>query len=129
LSPTARSTTWRLRAEGALIGGRTGQQRDGIEAIPVTHLERREPRDVDRLSPAQLAVDVEPGVGSCVDGQRYDVRVVGADGTPHSAGAFLGTGGSPVTCSLNAGVLRQDAVQFLVKDMRGTVVLSSGFRT
>ena len=60
-------------------------------------------------------------------GGRYAVTVLGEDGKAYPAGAFVGTGAKPVKCNLNAGVLRSDAVGFVVRDEAGSIVLRSTF--
>ncbi|MCW2814660.1 MAG: putative anti-sigma factor, partial [Nocardioides sp.] len=61
------------------------------------------------------------------DGGRYQVAVVGSDGTRHPAGAFVGTGTREMVCNLNSAVLRPDASGFEVRDRGGDVVVSSTF--
>lgn len=61
------------------------------------------------------------------DRGTYRVTVLGRDGTRFAAGAFLGTGARPVTCSLNAAVLAPATRGFEVVDADGAVVLRSDF--
>lgn len=61
-------------------------------------------------------------------GGRYEVTMVGADGSESPAGAFVGTDGE-VVCNLNAAVLREDAAGFIVRDQGGRPVLRSEFAT
>lgn len=59
------------------------------------------------------------------DGSAYRVAFTDTDGRQTPAGTFLGTGNNTVTCSLNAALLRPEAVGVTVTDRRGTVVLSA----
>ena len=72
-------------------------------------------------------VEVKLEVTGLDAGARYDVTVVGADGTDYPAGAFIGTGANTMRCNLNASVLREAASAFEVRDADGEVVLSSTF--
>lgn len=60
-------------------------------------------------------------------GGRYQVTIVGTDGTRYPAGAFVGVGAKEMHCNLNSAVLRPDASGFEVRDGRGDVVVSSTF--
>ena len=61
------------------------------------------------------------------DGARYEVVVLGADGTAHPAGEFVGVGAVEMLCNLNSSVLRDEAVGFEVRDGTGAVVVASTF--
>ena len=73
-------------------------------------------------------VEVELTASGLQRGERYDVTVLGQDGTAFDAGAFVGTDGE-VRCSLNAAVLRDRAAAFVVLDEEGTEVLRADFPT
>lgn len=63
---------------------------------------------------------VARGLGA---GAKYEVSFIDSDGGRVAAGTFLGVGAKPVTCNLNAAVLRPDARSFEVADRNGQVVL------
>lgn len=58
-------------------------------------------------------------------GQPYQVMVADRAGTQISAGAFVGTGSTEMTCNLTSYVLRDEATGFSVVDSSGAVVLAS----
>ena len=62
-------------------------------------------------------------VGTGFDrGAAYDVVVTDERGRRYDSGAFVGVGGTEMTCALSAAVLRADAERFTVLDADGTVV-------
>jgi hypothetical protein len=67
-------------------------------------------------------VEVKLTASGLQPGERYDVTVLGRDGTIFNAGAFVGTDGE-VRCNLNAAVLRDRAAAFVVMDEEGGEVL------
>ncbi len=67
-------------------------------------------------------VEVKLTASGLQPGKRYDVTVLGRDGTAFDAGAFVGTDGE-VRCNLNAAVLRDRAAAFVVLDRDGAEVL------
>jgi anti-sigma factor RsiW len=73
-------------------------------------------------------VEVKLTASGLQPGERYDVTVLGEDGTAFDAGAFVGTDGE-VRCNLNAAVLRDRAAAFLVLDQEGAEVLRAEFPT
>ncbi len=73
-------------------------------------------------------VEVKLTASGLRPGERYDVTVLGRDGTAFDAGAFVGTGGE-VRCNLNAAVLRDHAAAFVVIDQEGGEVLRAEFPT
>ncbi len=58
-------------------------------------------------------------------GQTYRAAFRSADGRLLPAGEFLGTGDKPLTCNLQAALLRPDTAGFLVMDAGGAVVLTA----
>ncbi len=58
-------------------------------------------------------------------GGSYTVTFTRTDGTEVSAGTFLGTGGNPLRCSLNAALPLDEAVAVRVNDAVGTLVLDA----
>lgn len=48
-----------------------------------------------------------------------------ADGSSVDGGTFLGVGDKPLTCRMNAAVMRDDVVGFVVRDGRGRVVIEA----
>ena len=56
-------------------------------------------------------------------GASYSVSFQRAGGETVSAGTFIGVGEKPLTCRLNAAVLRDDAESFTVTDAAGEVVM------
>jgi anti-sigma factor RsiW len=73
-------------------------------------------------------VEVKLTASGLQPGERYDVTVLGRDGTAFDAGAFVGTDGE-VRCNLNAAVLRDRAAAFVVLDQDGAEVLRAEFPT
>jgi hypothetical protein len=73
-------------------------------------------------------VEVKLTASGLQPGERYDVTVLGRDGTAFDAGAFVGTDGE-VRCNLNAAVLRDRAAAFVVIDQEGGEVLRADFPT
>lgn len=61
-------------------------------------------------------------------GQTYDVLFLDADGSPVSAGAFLGST-VEIHCSLNAAVLREDVVTLQIVGPDGELVRSADLPT
>ena len=57
------------------------------------------------------------------DGAAYRVRFEDRTGAAVPAGTFIGTGERLLTCRMNAAVLREDAVAFVVEDARGRMVI------
>ena len=57
------------------------------------------------------------------DGGRYKVWFERADGRTVPAGTFIGIGAKPLTCRLNAALLRADARSFSVTDEKGATVM------
>ena len=58
-------------------------------------------------------------------GQTYRAAFRSADGRLLPSGEFLGTGDKPLTCNLQAALLRPDTTGFLVMDAAGAVVLTA----
>lgn len=97
-----------------------------VEAVQVT----RQVPGVDAsagLIAHTWGIEVQLRATGLEQGARYDVTVIGADGSKFPAGAFVGTGANPVRCNLNAGVLRESASAFEVRDRAGRLVLASRF--
>lgn len=82
--------------------------------------------DVDIVAHS-WGVEVKLRATGFVAGKSYDVSVLSADGTQHSAGEFVGTGDQEMTCNLNSSVLRDEATGFEVRNAQGRVVLVSTF--
>lgn len=61
-------------------------------------------------------------------GGAYTVTFVRADGSRVPGGTFLGTGGNPLRCSLNAALPVESARQVLVTDAGGTLVIEADVR-
>ncbi|GAB3070317.1 hypothetical protein [Nocardioides zeae] len=61
-------------------------------------------------------------------GETYDVRFLDAEGSPVSAGAFLGSA-VEIHCSLNAAVLREDVVTLQIVGPDGELVRSADLPT
>jgi Putative zinc-finger len=59
------------------------------------------------------------------DGGAYTVTFTRDDGTQVPAGTFLGTGGNPLRCSLNAAVPLADTAGVTVTDAAGALVLDA----
>ena len=99
---------------------------------PVVAFEQLPLRPVDPSVRADAAATVVPHtwgvevrlVAAGFDaGATYRGLVRTADGRVLPAGEFLGTGAKAVTCTMQAAVLRADAVDFTVVDDRGRTVL------
>lgn len=58
-------------------------------------------------------------------GATYRAVVVDQDGSEVSAGEFIGTGPTDMSCNLNSSVLRADAASFRITDATGTPVIVS----
>ncbi len=59
-------------------------------------------------------------------GERFQMWIVGRDGTTHEAGAFLGvTADKTIMCDMSASVLFDDAASFRVVDAAGAAVISA----
>lgn len=59
-------------------------------------------------------------------GDRFQMWVVGRDGTAHEAGEFLGVKpGTTITCDMSSAVLLDDAASFRVVDAAGDEVISA----
>lgn len=71
-------------------------------------------------------VEVQLTATGLQPGGRYEVSVLGDNGSEYPAGAFVGTDGE-IRCNLNAAVLRDQAAGFVVRDQTGEQVLSSDF--
>lgn len=59
------------------------------------------------------------------DTGAYQLVFRRADGTTVSGGTFIGVGGRPLTCRMNAAVLRADTVAFVIRDSAGTAVMTA----
>lgn len=59
------------------------------------------------------------------NGRAYTVTFTRSDGTEVSGGTFLGTGGNPLRCSLNAALAIEDAAAVRVNDAGGVLVLDA----
>jgi anti-sigma-K factor RskA len=58
-------------------------------------------------------------------GERFEVWVLGEDGTLHDAGTFLGVGRTKIVCDMSTSVLLDDATSFRVVDGAGTEVIAA----
>ena len=77
------------------------------------------------LIPHTWGVEVRLEGSGFPAGQAFQAVVLGADGVTRPAGQFLGTGDRPLTCNLQAALLRRDTSRFLVLDATGRPVLSA----
>ena len=75
--------------------------------------------------PHTWGVEIKLKAAGFAKGAPYAVYVTPADGRRRTAGAFVGTGATTMTCNLNSDVLRPDAAAFAVEDAAGRVVLSA----
>ncbi len=73
--------------------------------------------------PHTWGVEITLVAGGFEPGAVYRVVVIDDAGRRVSAGEFIGTGDSTMTCNLNSSVLRADASGFDVLDARGQAVL------
>jgi anti-sigma-K factor RskA len=58
-------------------------------------------------------------------GERFEVWVVGEDGTSYDAGTFRGVDGTKIVCDMSASVLLDDAASFRVVDGSGAEVIAA----
>ncbi|MET1037194.1 MAG: zf-HC2 domain-containing protein [Aeromicrobium sp.] len=58
-------------------------------------------------------------------GERFEVWVLGEDGTSYDAGTFLGVGGTKIVCDMSTSVLLDDATSFRVVDGTGAEVIAA----
>ena len=70
-------------------------------------------------------VEIKLVAAGLEQGRPYSVQVLTESGDVVDAGAFLGTGDRPLSCNLNASVLREDARSFAVLDSTGRMVLTA----
>jgi anti-sigma factor RsiW len=118
-------------AAAIVVAGVAVTRSDSASDIPL------EAVDVVETSPVQASADlvdhtwgveVKLTASGLQPGERYDVTVLGEDGTAFVAGAFVGTDGE-VRCNLNAAVLRDRAAAFVVLDQDGAEVMRAEFPT
>lgn len=77
------------------------------------------------LIPHTWGVEMRFVASGLARGTTYQAWFVAVDGRRLPAGEFLGTGDKPLTCNMQAALLRPDARQFLVTDPAGRTVLSA----
>ena len=105
-----------------------GLQDDGplLESVPVTVTSTAGTADA-HLVAHTWGTEIKLDASGLEAGATYTVAVVTVDGQEHAAGEFVGTGAQPMHCNLNSGVLRPDAIGFVVLDDSGAEVLASTF--
>ena len=119
-------------AAAAIVVAGVGLTRSDSEpAVPLESVDVMETGAVQAsagLVAHTWGVEVKLTASGLKPGERYDVTVLGRDGTAFDAGAFVGTDGE-VRCNLNAAVLRDRAAAFVVIDQEGGEVLRAEFPT
>jgi len=58
-------------------------------------------------------------------GERFQMWVVGQDGSRHEAGEFVGVAGTKIVCDMSSSVLLDDAASFRVVDASGHEVIAA----
>ncbi|MHA7276423.1 zf-HC2 domain-containing protein [Arthrobacter sp. HLT1-21] len=116
-------------ATAAVVIGLNLAAADPQPRVPLEAVQIVETADIEAtadLIDHTWGVEVQLTATGLQPGGRYEVVVLGEDGAEYPAGAFVGTDGE-VRCNLNAAVLRDEAVGFIVRDQGGGQVLSSDF--
>jgi hypothetical protein len=102
--------------------------RDIGPAVPLESVAVQAPAGVEAsadLVPHTWGVEIKLAATGLATGEPYTVQVRTDDGDLVDAGAFLGTGSRTLFCNLNASVLREDAIGFVVRDAAGSQVLAA----
>ncbi len=61
-------------------------------------------------------------------GEEYVLQFETTDGEPVEGGTFLGVGTEPLTCRMNAALLREDAQGFSIRDADGQTIIEARLR-
>ena len=77
------------------------------------------------LVPHTWGLEVQLTMTGFAPGEHYRAVALARDGERLPAGEFLGVAGRPVVCNMQAALLRQDAVGFLVLDDGGRTVAAA----
>lgn len=114
---------------GAFVGHEVAD--DSIAALPAVPIEDVEVRTNAKRVDASAGVvahtwgvEIKLQAVGLTRGDSYSAMVTTIDGRQRSAGAFVGTGKSPMNCNLNSDVLRDEAAKFEVLDENGKRVLT-----
>lgn len=116
-------------AAAAVVIGLNLAAADPQPKVPLEAVQVVETADIEataNLIDHTWGVEVQLIANGLQPGGRYEVVVLGEDGEEYPAGAFVGTDGE-VRCNLNAAVLRDQAIGFVVRNESGEKVLSSEF--
>ncbi|WZH50638.1 MAG: hypothetical protein PIR53_11435 [Nocardioides alkalitolerans] len=132
-----------LGVAGTLVAQQAGDEPEAPEVtgppgtLGVAEPVRFEPVAGSPAAEAEVRAEVIPhtwGTEAVIDvdglavGETYDVLFLDADGSPVSAGAFLGST-VEIHCSLNAAVLREDVVTLQIVGPDGELVRSAELPT
>lgn len=118
-------------AAAAVVVGLNSAATDPQSAVPLEAVQVVESGGIQAtaaLVDHTWGVEVKLTATGLQPGGRYEVWVLGTDGSEYPAGAFVGTD-SEVRCNLNSAVLRDEAAGFIVRDEGGQPVLRSDFST
>ena len=114
---------------GVVLGRTTAPSPEAAPIEPVT-LQPRSAGTQERIDEAGLIAHTW-GVELRMSGENFDagavyrVRFRDRDGDWMPAGEFVGVGDAELDCSMQSGLLREDAVRVEVRDPGGEVVLSA----
>ena len=106
---------------GTLVG-RESTPTPPVEAIVVDTVASDVQIDADLVAHT-WGTEIRMVASGLQGGAIYSVTFLRSDGETVPAGTFIGTGGSALRCSLNAALLREDAVGVIVSDPAGTTVM------
>ena len=115
---------------GTVVGRATAPAVTAAPAapLPVEEIQLAAAEGVEAESAAIIAhtwgVEARFKAAGFDDGQVYRAAFLAQDGSLQPAGEFLGTGEKALVCNMQAALLRQDTVSFVVQDAAGRVVLS-----